>query len=777
MTPPAANVGPATGFVDWLTALPDDALVRLCLLRPDTSTPAPASIEVLASRLRSPASTARALDGLSVPELLVLATVVDLGAERRSVTPAELARRLGVKVSDPDLVAAVAVLRDRALVWGPSRTMRVTPATAAAARSSPVVVPEPGETAGPALEKAWSTLSDRARSMAEAIGAGRVPTGTLGERPSESVLSAAAELESAGLARVDRGTVTPTAHALDRARTGARPRGSSLLQAPVWPGSPGEQSETDATAGVAALDLLHRCEALLTALSTSPAATLKSGGVGVRELRRLARLTGLDETELPLLLEVSAAAGLLACGDVEVGEIGHDDVWAPTDSYEIWAARNPDRRWAELLLAWWTMPWRPWRVGSEVEGGGTLPALVDPAGPPGARTERHRVLAAVSVLDPLRAVDPTAAIEVLRRRWPWWIARHGTAPGLATLAEARRLGLVVGLSATGAARLLVATEDPRRDGGHPDAEDRTLLDRLTVVLESALPAPVSEVIVQADLTILAPGPLVPELGAEIALLAEVESVGAATTYRVTEGSLRRALDSGRTAAGIRDLLERTSITPVPQSLDYLIEDVSRRHGRLRVGAAQSFVRCDDEALVAQVLASPAAERCAVRRVAPTVLVSQARPMELLDALQEVGLAPVIEDTTGSVVSLNRTVARVPSAPPVTPRRVPVRAATEADLRVAVAAMRTAEQARAASSGGGTRRTGEAAVAYLHDSADTGRTVAVQVVDPDGRATTRLIVPATVAGGRVEGIDPATSRPLVLPLHRVIAVTDTDGDPD
>src|SRR5699024_3568689 len=150
----------------------------------------------------------------------------------------------------------------------------------------------------------------------------------------------------------------------------------------------------------------------------------------------------------------------------------------------------------------------------------------------------------------------------------------------------------------------------------PAAED------LVPALTAALPEPVSEVIVQADLTILAPGPLVPDLAAEFALLADVESAGAATTYRIPETSLRRALprvalapapaaafarladaeparaastsritatplrralDAGRTDAGIRDLLSRTSITPVPQSLDYLIRDVARRHGRLRVG--------------------------------------------------------------------------------------------------------------------------------------------------------------------------------------------------
>jgi len=800
MTPsPRPATGPRHGapggFVEWLAGLDDDALVRLCVLRPDVAAPPPASVEVLASRLRSPSSTARALDGLDTGRLLVLATAATPGAEHEPVAVRDLARRLGVGVRDRLLAEAVGHLRERALLVGPDTALRIPAATAAAATRSPVVVPLPDEPTGAALERAWSSLSEQAAGVLDAIARGRVPSGALGEASSGPVRAAATELAAAGLAHVggagggagsgatggEGAHVVPTAHALDRARTGPRPKGSSLLAAPAWAGSDTTQEATDASAGVAALDLLHRCDTLLDALSGQPLATLRSGGVGVRELRRVARATGLDEHELPLLLEVLAAAGLLASGDAEVGEVVHEDVWAPTDAADVWSTRHADRRWAELVLAWWSTAWRPWRVGGPAdgtEGGGTVPVFSDPPGPPGARAERARVLSALAAVGPDRSPDPALATEVLRRHSPWWIARVGPEPGAATIAEARRMGLVVGLAVTSAARLLagaaLATSmvddlDSAEPAEGADAPD--LPERLTAVLADALPETVSEVIVQADLTVLAPGPLEPELAAEFALLAEVESAGAATTYRVTERSLRRALDAGRTAAGIRDLLARTSVTPVPQTLDYLVEDVARRHGRLRVGAAQSFVRCDDEALVAQVLGSDAAERCAVRRIAPTVLVAQARPMDLLDALRESGFSPVVEDTAGGVVTLARRVARVTPGPAPRQRRVPVRRASVAELRAAVAAMRSADRAQAARSGTGVRRTGEAAVAYLHDSAETGRPLAVSVVDPDGRAATRLVVPVSVGGGRVEGVDPETSEPVVLPLHRVIAVAD------
>ncbi|KAA0916914.1 helicase-associated domain-containing protein [Dietzia sp. ANT_WB102] len=774
--------GDEPDFPAWLAGLSDDSLVRVCELRPDVATPPPASIDVLASRLRLPASTARAIGTLTWPELLVLATAAAAGADSGAVPLSAVSGRLGVTDDAPAFHCAVTRLRDLALLWGGVGRVRMVPVTAVAVRSAPVVAPHPGEPVGSDLDAAWSGLSSPAVGVLEAIARGRTPVGALGAGASESVRAAATELAGAGLAELTGGddgeVVVPRAHALDRARHGVRGDGSSLLHAPAWAAPrAGSGSDVagriDASGGVAALELLHRCDSVLAALSITPAATLKAGGVGVRELRRVARAAGLADGELPLLLEALAAAGLIAVGDTDVGDVAYDSVWAPTEAADVWSAREPARRWAELVLAWWSMPRTAWRVGAELEGGGTLPALSDPVGPPGP-TERGRVLSALAALDPAAEPDEALLTEVVRWSSPVWFSRAGSRPVSETVAEARRMGLVVGTTATSAARTLVGdrrapTADAPTHGGTPAPG----VDDLEPVLVAALPDPVSEVIVQADLTILAPGPLVPELAAEFMLLADVESAGAATTFRVTETSLRRALDAGRTAAGIRDLLTRTSITPVPQSLDYLIEDVARRHGRLRVGTALSFVRCDDPSLVAQVLGSPVAEDCALRTVAPTVLISQARPLDLVEALRAHGFSPVVEDTTGAVVALSRPAARVRESHITRPPRIPTRAATPAELRAAVGAMRSADRVRSARGASGGAYTGEAAIARLHDAASTGTAVTVSVVDAQGRSTSRLLVPASVAGGRIEGIEPDSAEPVTLPLHRVISVSDVD----
>ncbi len=86
------------------------------------------------------------------------------------------------------------------------------------------------------------------------------------------------------------------------------------------------------------------------------------------------------------------------------------------------------------------------------------------------------------------------------------------------------------------------------------------------------------------------------------MVAEPESAGGASVYRVTPAAVRRALDAGYAADDLHALFRRRSRTPVPQALTYLIDDVARRHGGLRVGRAGSYLRSDDEALVAEVLA-------------------------------------------------------------------------------------------------------------------------------------------------------------------------------
>ncbi|WP_260471050.1 helicase-associated domain-containing protein, partial [Streptomyces sp. RP5T] len=108
------------------------------------------------------------------------------------------------------------------------------------------------------------------------------------------------------------------------------------------------------------------------------------------------------------------------------------------------------------------------------------------------------------------------------------------------------------------------------------AEQATASAAAARLLAPLLPEPPDHVLLQADLTAVAPGPLQRSLAEVLDVLADVESKGGATVYRFTPGSVRRALDAGQSASDLHAFLAAHARTPVPQPLTYLIDDVARR---------------------------------------------------------------------------------------------------------------------------------------------------------------------------------------------------------
>ena len=79
---------------------------------------------------------------------------------------------------------------------------------------------------------------------------------------------------------------------------------------------------------------------------------------------------------------------------------------------------------------------------------------------------------------------------------------------------------------------------------------RRRVRRAIDAMARALPTPIDHFLVQADLTVVVPGPLERDLAEELATVATVESAGTAMVYRVSEQSIRHALDIGKTARRI-----------------------------------------------------------------------------------------------------------------------------------------------------------------------------------------------------------------------------------
>ncbi|MGW0603463.1 helicase-associated domain-containing protein [Streptomyces sp. NPDC002644] len=307
----------------------------------------------------------------------------------------------------------------------------------------------------------------------------------------------------------------------------------------------------------------------------------------------------------------------------------------------------------------------------------------------------------------------------------------------------------------------------------PPAEQAVAADTAARVLTPLLPAPLDHVLLQADLTAVAPGPLERPLAETLDLLAEVESKGGATVYRFTPGSVRRALDSGRTAADLHAFLAAHSRTPVPQPLAYLIDDVARRHGVLRVGASSSYVRCDDEKVLEEILADGRSAGLGLRRLAPTVLAARTDPSTLLEGLRSMGFAPAAESPEGDVLIARAAAHRTPprALPQPVPEGPPLPDGPQ--LSAALRAIRAGDEAATAPlkapeipQGDLPRSAAEDTLATLQMAVMTGTRVLIGHLDAQGVATQRLLTPLSVEGGFVTAHDHTASGVRTYPLHRI-----------
>jgi hypothetical protein len=512
-------------------------------------------------------------------------------------------------------------------------------------------------------------------------------------------------------------------------------------------------ADVDAVAAGAVIDVLREVELVLETLGATPVPELRSGGLGVRDVKRLTKVTGIDERRLGLILEVAAAAGLIAVGmpERDLGDSG--PFWAPTVAADRFVESPTASKWHLLASTWLDLPGRPGLIGNRGPDGKPYAALSDSLFSTAAPLDRRLLLEVLADLPPGAGVDATEASRAMIWRRPRWAVRLQPEPVGDLLTEAHALGVMGRGALATAARGLLA--------GDP-------ADEVVAAMGKVLPEPIDHFLLQADLTVIVPGPLVRELAEQLAAVATVESAGAAMVYRISEQSIRRALDSGRTAGELHALFARHSKTPVPQGLTYLIDDVARRHGQLRVGMAASFVRCEDAALLAQAVAAPAVEQLEMRLLAPTVAVSQAPISEVLATLRQAGFAPAAEDSSGTIVDIRAHGARVPGPP----RRRAHRAMPTPNgqtLQAIVAVLRKAATTPFAN----VRLDPAVAINQLQEAALLQTSVVIGYVDPAGVATQRVVAPVNVRGGQLTAYDPASGRVREFAIHRVTSVVSAD----
>jgi hypothetical protein len=522
-----------------------------------------------------------------------------------------------------------------------------------------------------------------------------------------------------------------------------------FIKQPALSGAKRDERQINLAAIANVSTVLRWVEELLNFWADEPADALRAGGLGVRDLKIISTHLGVDESCTAFVAELAYLASLIS--------IDADDRILPSNKFDIWLMQTPADRW-QMLASQWLITSRVSGLVGRVEA-----KNVAALGPELDRVNAARVRALT--LELLRenqgiAPDWNSFREVLSWRAP--VRRNSSLQDeLAewTLREAEWLGITGqgALSKFGAQFL--AGED------------------LSSINED-LPKTVDHILIQSDNTAIAPGPLEHEISQALAMMAEIESRGGATVYRFTESTIRRALDHGKTGDEIKTFLIKTSKTPMPQPLEYLIADVAKKHGKLRVGNTSSFIRCEDTALISQIMNDKKLEILALRRIAPEVVICDMDATDAMRVLRECGYLPAGESANGMILTGPKTNRALTKPRP--PRVIgEVEIPDVESLKTAIRALRTGEkstyrqtrlrQVASEALGQLPRTTANETMDILNQFIVDEKTLSIGYADNNGGVTHRIIDPITIIAGALIARDHATGEVQSFRIPRITGV--------
>ncbi len=711
-------------FADELRSRDDAELARLFTLRPDLVTPVPTDFSALAARANSMPSIIRAVDALNKWQLDVLTIC--------SIVNEPFAKSDVVNLSEKGAASVIDELRERGLIYKDGTKFRIVSNVRVRIGDEPAGL---GPKAPAEVTYTFTKLKnapETAQTILDRLTWGP-PRGQIGnlKKPSEAV---AWLLENRYLIAMDSQTVVLPREVALHLRAG-KVFAQSSSAAPVVEGTHRKQKEIDRAAVANISTLLRWCEELAHNWSDEPPVALRSGGLGVRDLKHTAEHLGVEEVCAGFIAELLFIAGLVV--------IDTDDQILPTSAFDIWLTKSHEERWSGLISLWMETSRVSGLIGkADQKNIAPLGPELDRAGISTLRSMTLQLLHENSELDP--------NVPTLLERMKWLTPGRFNSEYIEwILREAEWLGLTGqgALSSFGKAFI---------DGA----------DELGV--ESALPEPVDHILIQADNSAVAPGPLTVELSNMIGTLADIESRGGATVYRFSEASIRRGLDHGQTGDQIKDFLKRTSKTPVPQPLEYLINDVAKRHGRLRVGASNSYIRCEDEALIQQIIVDKKLDHLRLRKLAPQVLISDAESIEVISTLREAGYLPAAENSTGILVSAPA-IRRAKSRPK--PPRIISEFQNPSDVVIssAVRALRAGQKASAHKPREVPRTTANETLALLHQYIEEEASLTIGYADTNGGVSNRLIDPLKISLGTLMARDHATGEVESFRIPRITGV--------
>ncbi|MDO4631622.1 MAG: helicase-associated domain-containing protein [Corynebacterium sp.] len=739
-------------FSHWLATRDDAQLTTIITNRPDSTKPLPPGFAALAARLELPGSILRAAIHLPAPAIAVVHLATRHGGDIKPVDTPTIIKDAAEFLSEKDTLAAIRTLFDYAFAYGTPQRFQLTPHLFEYVKNI-TALPEAGLTYDE-FHHALRTLNPVQRRILDTL-AQSGPIGTTKDAdPDADPTKPIPTLIAQGLLHRVTNTTVKLPDRLKWALTGQEPPLIPLTLPQPTPITPKQQQAADNHSTATALEVVRHVRTLLEHLGDAPLELLSDGTIGVRALRKLSKTLDLSEKDALRTINVARGTELVATEtrwdrDTTQGEL----ILAPTHDVDEFLNRPLHQQWAILVQGWWDNgTLMPWKVEKPTKA----------LSPDSISTELLQLRS--TLLDYFTGAATITNIRAILGYHQPLIA-HRIAPTTITeiITEAHWLGLLV--TATDAPEQFIPT---------------TLLQALTSgetfsalaqITQPLTPAPISYLIPQGDMTLLAPGPLEYEIQQDLTLLADVESPGLASTYRISEASIRRAFDAGRSAQDITAFFTNHLQGDLPQTVEFIIQDIARNHGQLRSGAAQSYLRCDDEALMLQLSRSPIAQKTGLHLIAPTVAISPTPLRQILELIKEYGFHAIAEDIDGTSIDIRPQPARIGRKPdqPYEERLntpTPPTDLTPEHISAVLAALHTEPTANASDS------TSKSSTfpALIRAAIRENHPLTIKYVDSHNELLLRVLTPISLESNMVSTIDEKTGTLIRIPLHRIHAIT-------
>lgn len=370
----------------------------------------------------------------------------------------------------------------------------------------------------------------------------------------------------------------------------------SLNSVSTEPDDSPNQDQVDRDCGIEIFETLQAITELIFDLEHRYVREVGRKNIGLPDLKRLATHLHKSTDYAKQIYELATLAGIITLAEGR---------WQLSAGAEIWLGWQPVQRFTHLAKTW-----------REIFGDASAAELL-------GSLEKHQ--GAVSLDQQLKLTYPFADGSVTSK-----------------ISKLANLAALIGLASS----------------GWMSGWTRSVLslryDEAATLASDKLPAPQRKLICQADLSLIAPGPLPTDVEILVRRFADTEQIGMASTYRLSALSISHGLETGLSINQIRDLLVELSGKELPQPIEYLIKESESRFGRLKIiggeNEERTFLESTDKVLLAEILNEAKLRPFALTALEDGMLACRFEPEVLYFGLRELGFVAVRVAADGKVIS-------------------------------------------------------------------------------------------------------------------------------